>query len=75
MKRQIKKFIYELDLPKNIKIHFFFSIIHLEAAENDFYDRFNPPSIFIIINKKQTYLIDRILRKKKRRERDNLTRK
>jgi hypothetical protein len=73
MKRQIKKFIYELDFPKNIKI--FFSIIYLEAAEDNFYDRFNPFLAFIIIDKEQTYLIDRIFKKEKRRERDNSARK
>jgi hypothetical protein len=75
IKRQIKKLTYELDFPKNIKIHFFFSIIYLETTKDNFYNRFNPPPTFIIINKKQTHLIDRIFKKEKYRERNNSTRK
>jgi hypothetical protein len=75
VKRQIKKLIYKLDFLKDMEMYFFFSVIYFEAVENDFYDRSNPSSAFVIIDKKQTYLIDRILRKEKRRERDNSTRK
>jgi hypothetical protein len=73
MKRQIKKFIYKLNFPKNIKIYPFFLIIYFEAAEDNFYNRFNLPPAPVIINKKKTYLIDRIFRKEKRRKRDNFT--
>jgi hypothetical protein len=65
IKRQIKKFIYELDFPKNMKIYPFFSIIHFETIEDNSYDRFNPPSTPIIIDKEQTHLIDRIFRERK----------
>jgi hypothetical protein len=72
VKRQIKKLIYKLDFLKNIKI-FFFSIIYFEAAEDNFYNQFNPPPAFIIMDKKQTHLIDHILKKEKYRKRDNFT--
>jgi hypothetical protein len=58
-----------------MKMHSFFSVIHFEATENNSYDRFNPPPALIIMDRKQIYLIDRILRKEKRRERDNPARK
>jgi hypothetical protein len=45
-------FLTELNLPKNIKIYLFFSNIHLEAAENNFYDPSNPPPTPINMNKK-----------------------
>jgi hypothetical protein len=53
-----------LDFPKDIKIYPFFSIIHFEAVENNFYNQFNPSPAFIIIDEKQTHLVDRILKKK-----------
>jgi len=75
VKRQIKKLTYELDLPKDMKMHPFFSVIHLEAAEDDPYDRSNPPPAPVIMDGEQTHLVDRILRKEKRRERGDPTRK
>ena len=69
VKRRIGSVAFELELPVHLKIHPVISCIHLEPALEDPLDRTAPPLPPLTIDGEERYIIDRIVRKERRRER------
>ena len=57
---------YRIEIPKNIKIHPVISVVHLEQAKLDPYQRQIPPPKALVIEGQKQYVIERIVRREKR---------
>ena len=74
VKRKVGKVAFELELPPHINIHPVISCIHLEPARKEHLKDATPPPP-IIVDGEERYLINRIVRKERRRQKGDRTRK
>ena len=71
IRRKIGNLAYELELPNNMKIHPVVSVIHLEQAKEDGFDREDPATQVpgpIIVDGKPQYVVEKLLRREIRNE-------
>jgi hypothetical protein len=68
VKRKVGKLAYELDLPSHMKIHPVISVVHLEPAVNDPYERTAPQVQPIEVNGEQRWVIDRLVKRERRKK-------
>ena len=66
VKEKINDVAYKLHLPTHIKIHPVISIIHLEPANEDIYNRQRALPGPILVEDEQKYIIDRIVDRQQR---------
>lgn len=65
LRRKIENLVYELDLLNNIKIYSVISVIHLKQAKKNKFEKKDfatQTSRSIIINKKEQWVIDKIMK-------------
>ena len=67
---KISPLAYRLQLPPSMKIHPVISVVHLEQAQPDPYDREIPPPEAIVIQGRKQYVVERIIRREKRNGQD-----
>jgi hypothetical protein len=67
MKRKIGKLIYKFDLPSEMQIYPIILIIYFELMIDDSFKRINLPPISITIEGEERFLVNRIIRKERRR--------
>lgn len=64
--------LYELELPSSMKIHPVISVIHLDQAREDTFERptssYIARSEFIIIDDEEQYVIERLVSKSKNKK-------
>jgi hypothetical protein len=70
IKRQRGPFTYELDLPKEVKIHPVISAIHLEQAQEDQWGRPRPSKSQPVVDQQERFAIESIQDKQRRGNRD-----
>ena len=63
VKKRVGMHAYELELPPHMKIHPVISVIHLEPALDDPYERTSAPPGPVIVGGEERYNVDRILKK------------
>jgi hypothetical protein len=74
VKRRIGKVAFELELPAYIKIYLVISYVYLELALLEHLDKAPPPPS-ILVGGEERYIINRIVRKERRRHPRDKTRR